>query len=57
MWEYNRLNVKIKIISELIEYMNNLGRNGWEIFYYNEIKPDKFGSPYKITLIVKRKLE
>jgi hypothetical protein len=57
MWEYDRINVEFMIISELTEYMNRLGKNGWEIIHYNEEKPDKFGSSYKIILIVKRKIE
>jgi hypothetical protein len=54
MWEYDRITIETITISKLVEYMNKIGKDGWEIIHYDEKKPDKFGSTYKITLIVKR---
>lgn len=56
MWEYDRIEFEAKLFSEIINNMNNLGLEGWEIIYYNEKKPEKFGLPYNIIIIAKRKL-
>jgi len=56
MWEYKRVNVEFLKTIEINEYLNKLGSDNWEIIHYNEDKPDKFGSFYKITLILKRKI-
>ncbi len=54
MWEYNRFTKEIIKISDLIDFMNELGSNNWEIIYYNETKEKKINSPYIITIIAKK---
>jgi hypothetical protein len=54
MWEYNRFEFKLKGISELIDKLNRLGTDDWDIIYYREIKPPKFGEDWIIVVIVKR---
>lgn len=54
MWEYNRFELKVKTINELIIELNKLGAQDWEIIHYEEQKPKKFGDNYEIIIIVKR---
>jgi hypothetical protein len=54
MWEYNRFEVKYKSINELIEGLNKLGAENWEVFYYVEKKSEKFGDDSICTVITKR---
>jgi hypothetical protein len=53
-WEYDRIEVKFKLVQELIDELNKLGANGWEIIHYEEKKPKKFGDNYETIVIVKR---
>jgi hypothetical protein len=53
-WEYDREKIKFRLVSELIERLNELGKQGWEIIYYEEHKPKKFGDNYETVIIVKR---
>lgn len=54
MWEYNRFELKHKTINELIEKLNKLGVDNWEVVYYEEKKPEKFGDNWITTILVKR---
>jgi hypothetical protein len=54
VWEYDRVIIEFKIIQKLIDELNVLGANGWEIIYYQEQKPKKFGEKYKSIIIVKK---
>lgn len=56
MWEYDRIEFEAQIISEIINNMNKLGKDGWDIIYYEEKKPERFGLAYNIILIVKRNI-
>lgn len=52
--EYKFLELKIKDRNLLTEELNQLGLNGWDVIYYGEIPPDKFGKEWKITILLKR---
>jgi len=54
MWEYNRFEFKFKIIKELIDELNKIGTENWEVIYYQETKPPKFGGDWITVIIVKR---
>ena len=55
MWEYNRLDLSLHLIKDINEELNKLGEQDWEIVYYREDKPEKFGAPYKIKILLKRR--
>jgi hypothetical protein len=54
MWQYDRIEIKHGNIRELIDKLNELGNDNWEIIYYNETKPPKFGDDWITIIIVKR---
>jgi hypothetical protein len=54
MWEYNRINFEAVNVSEINKKLNELGLLNWEIIYYEENKPVKFGDTYKIIIVIKR---
>jgi hypothetical protein len=54
MWEYNRFEIKHSTINELIDELNKLGADNWEIIFYEEKKPEKFGDNWITTILVKR---
>lgn len=54
MWEYNRFEIKHNNISELVNELNKLGAENWEIIYYVEKKPEKFGDHWISTILTKR---
>jgi len=54
MWEYKRLVLEIFKLIDLSSELAKLGSDNWEIIYYDEQKPEKFGVPYKITILSKR---
>jgi len=54
MWEYNRFEFKYKLISELIDELNKIGKDNWEVIHYEENKPPKFGEDWISIVIVKR---
>ena len=57
IWEYDRKLIKFKLVQELLDELNTLGANGWEIIYYEEKKPKKFGDVFEsIVLLKKEKL-
>ena len=53
-WEYDRIEIKFKLIKELVDELNKLGADGWEIIHYEEKKPKKFGDNYEVIIIVKQ---
>ena len=36
MWEYKRTEIKYRSVIELIDQLNNFGKEHWEIVYYQE---------------------
>jgi hypothetical protein len=54
MWEYYRLDEKYATRREIVDKMNELGKENWEAIYYMEEKPIKFGDTYKIAALFKR---
>lgn len=56
MWEYQRLEFEINKLIDLNIKLTELGKNNWEVIYYNEIKPERFGNPYKIIILIKRNI-
>jgi len=57
MWEYDRVVIKFKQNDELLERINHLGANGWEIISYIENTPKKFSDSWESTILIKRKLK
>jgi hypothetical protein len=53
-WEYDRKKIEFGKEADLIEKLNTLGADGWEIIHYEEKKPEKFGGKYESIIIVKR---
>jgi len=54
MWEYKRVEYKFNIINDLEVQLNKEGEDGWEMSYYQETKPEKFGDPFKSIVLYKR---
>jgi len=55
MWEYNRIEIKFQLFKELTDELNALGKDGWDVIYYNETKPAKFGDDWICVVLIKRK--
>lgn len=54
MWQYKRSEYKFNNINELETQLNKEGDDGWEIIYYHETKPAKFGDPYVSIVLYKK---
>jgi len=54
MWEYKRNDYKIKTYGELIEILNTEGIENWEVIYYHEEKPVRYGNLFQIIVLFKR---
>lgn len=54
MWEYKRTDIKFRQFSTLIEKLNIEGEDGWEIIYYSEEKPEKYGNEFNANILFKR---
>ncbi len=54
MWEYKRTDIKFRQFSDLIEKLNIEGENGWEIIYYDEEKPEKYGNEFYAKILFKK---
>jgi predicted type IV restriction endonuclease len=53
-WEYKSIETKTPVKQILIEELNQLGSEGWDVVNYNEIAPDKFGGDWKFNVLLKR---
>jgi len=53
-WEYKREDYSFNLIGDITKKLNEEGQNNWEIVYYSEIKPDKFGDDIKVKVLFKR---
>ena len=54
MWDYKRVDYKFSNISEIEKKLNDEGKDGWEIIYYHETKPAKFGDNYVSMVLYKK---
>ena len=54
MWEYDRLKIVFEKVQELLDKLNTLGADGWEIIYYEEKKPAKVGDKYESIVLFKK---
>ena len=54
MLEYDRKIIEFKTVKELLDELNTLGADNWEIINYEETKPKKFGEKRESIIIVKR---
>ena len=54
MWDYKRVEYKFKNINEIETPLNKEGDDGWEIIYYRETKPEKFGEDYVSIVLFKK---
>ena len=53
-WEYDRIEIKFTAAHQIATRLNELGTKEWEIIYYTEDKPKKFGAEGTVIIIVKR---
>lgn len=54
MWEYNKFVFKYENSNKLVENLNEIGDNNWEIISVNEKKPKKYGEDWECEVLVKR---
>lgn len=54
MWEYKRIEFSVSIYGEIEKILNENGQNNWEVIYYTEKKPNKFGDDIELIVIYKR---
>ena len=54
MWEYKRMDIKFNHFYELIQEMNKEGIENWEVSYYHELTPEKFGEQFVAKILFKR---
>jgi len=54
MWEYDRKIIEFRTVKELLDELNTLGANGWEIINYEETKPKKFGEKRESIVLIKK---
>ncbi len=55
MWEYKRVECKLRFYGEIEPLLYEEGKKGWEVIHYDEQRPEKFGSDIKLTVLYKRK--
>ena len=53
-WIYDRKKIEFALVRELLDELNKLGADGWEIIYYQETKPAKFGDKYESIVLFKK---
>jgi len=56
-WEYERLETEFGLVRELTEKLNEFGKDGWEVIYYNETPPAKFGDKHKVIVLIKKRCD
>ena len=54
MWEYKREEFEFQKTVDLERQLNERGEKGWEIIYYQETKPLKFGEKIKTIVLFKK---
>lgn len=54
MWEYERFEIKDNSTTGVVDKLNLIGADGWDIIYYEENKPQKFGDNWIIIILTKR---
>ena len=54
MWEYDRKIIEFKTVKELLDELNALGADKWEIINYEETRPKKFGEKRESIVLIKR---
>jgi hypothetical protein len=54
MWEYERKDYKFRWYSELINKLNEMGKEGWEVIYYQEELPEKYANEFSSKVLFKR---
>ena len=54
IWEYDRVVIDFKATVEIKPELNVLGAQGWEIIYYDETSPKKFGDKGRCVVLIKR---
>ena len=53
-YEYDRIKIEFDKVQSLLDRMNELGADGWEVIHYEEKKPEKFGDKYESIVLFKR---
>jgi hypothetical protein len=55
MWEYKRIQFTLIQINEISTELERIGKEDWEIIYYQENKPIKHNDLWHIVMLLKRK--
>jgi len=55
-YEYDKKKIEFELIQELLDELNTLGADGWEVIHYEETKPEKFGDKYKCIVLLKKQI-
>jgi hypothetical protein len=53
-WEYDREKIEFDYTKDLIDKLNELGNQGWEVIHYDETPPPKFGDRYEAIVLMKK---
>ena len=54
-WEYDRKKIESDKIQNVLDELNVLGADGWEIISYEEKKPEKFGGKFECVVLIKKR--
>ena len=54
MWEYERKDFKFRWYADLVTFLNEKGKESWEVIWYEEEKPEKFGVEMTAKMLFKR---
>jgi hypothetical protein len=53
-FEYKTIDTKYPDKYKIVEELNTLGSEGWEVVNYKEQQPEKFGGEWKYNVLLKR---
>ena len=53
-YEYDRIKIEFVKTNELLDEVDKRGADGWEIIWYDETKPKKFGGKTESIVLFKR---
>jgi len=57
MWEYEIKVYGVRICSDLVKELNIRGKEGWEVMYYNEDRPNKYDVVTHTKILFKRQIK
>jgi hypothetical protein len=54
MWEYERKDFKFRWYADLVMFLNEKGKEGWQVIWYEEERPGKFDVEITAKILFKR---